>query len=84
MRNPQGYLVGVSPEATSECDTFTCGHCQHIVLVKPMCDPAELGGKCKVCDSLICKHCVGKTCTPWEKQMEVREARDQALRSYGM
>jgi hypothetical protein len=38
---------------------------------------------------LTCKHCQlaqskGAPCVPWEKQMEAIEARDRALRSYGL
>lgn len=84
MRRPGGYLIGVSPAGVRECDTFTCSHCQHIVFVKPKCDPADMGGFCQVCGTLICELCVGKGCTPWEKQMERAEARDAALRSYGL
>jgi hypothetical protein len=86
MRRPGGYLSGVDPTGSTppECDTFTCGHCQRITFVKPLCDPADMGGLCKVCMGLICSNCVGKDCAPWEKQMEIAEARDRALRSYGM
>ncbi len=85
MRNPGGYLYGVDPvDGVSECDTFTCLHCQQVVFVKPLCDPADMGGLCKVCMGNICPSCVGLGCTPWEKQMEIAEARDATLRSYGI
>jgi len=77
MRRPGGYLLSVDPDAGSpfEADTFTCRHCQKIVLVKPMCDPADMGGRCTVCDGLICKNCVGKGCDPMEKKLQRLEAR---------
>ena len=81
MRRPGGYLHGVGPEGTvDERDTFTCGHCSKVVMVKAGCDPADMGGLCRVCGSLICPKCHGVgTCTPWEKQMEASEARSRLL-----
>ena len=71
MRNSQGWLIGFDPDGgVKEYDTFTCSHCQRIVIVKAKCDPAEMGGLCKICDKLICKECVGKGCSPWEEKMK--------------
>lgn len=70
-------------EGVNEVDTFTCKHCNSIVHVFPKMDPAEIGGLCKQCMGMICPKCLGKGCTPWEKQMEIAEARGAALRSYG-
>ncbi len=71
--------------ACGEADTFTCGHCQHIVHVPVRADPASMGGLCKTCMRLICPKCVDKrTCTPWEKAFEEMEARQDALRSYDL
>lgn len=85
MRKPQGYLVGTSLDGlVSEADTFTCSHCQKIVIVKPMCDPADMGGRCGMCDSLICQNCVGHECIPWEEKMKQLEASYEARRSYGL
>ena len=84
MRRPQGYLLRVEAGcADVERDTFTCGHCQRIVIVRPKADPVSLGGLCKQCMAMICPRCLGRGCTPWEKQMERMEARAEALRSYG-
>jgi hypothetical protein len=83
MRRPGGYLVGVGPEGiVDEADTFTCAHCQRIVRVAPRCDPADMGGRCGVCDSLVCSACVGLGCRPWEKQMETMERRDRFRREF--
>lgn len=82
MRSPGGYGVYISAYNNIEHDTFTCAHCNCIVVVKPMMDPADMGGSCKVCDSLICGVCVGKGCTPFEEKLKKWEARDVALRSY--
>lgn len=96
MRKPQGYATLVGPpsslagqrtplEVNGEVDTFTCGHCQHIIHVPPKADPANVGGLCKQCMTLICPSCVDKmTCTPWELQMQIMEARYAARRSYGL
>jgi len=63
-------------------DTFVCNHCQKIVFVKPKCDPADLGGLCWGCNKLICPACTNKqVCMPWEKQMEIMEARDRLYRA---
>lgn len=81
MRNPQGHGIWVYPDAPAkECDTFTCAHCQFVVLVHAKEDPAKLGGFCFPCAKLICKDCV-KTgrCEPFEKQIEKMEKRDRLL-----
>ena len=92
MRNPGGYATVVGDLAKNaptiidhgvrhveaEIDTFTCEHCNRVVHVPPRQDAADIGGLCKQCMGLICPRCTDKrTCTPWEKQMEIREARDR-------
>ena len=82
MLRPGGILTCDDGRA---CDTFTCGHCCTVVFVKPRCDPADAGGRCKLCDRLICGGCADlRRCTPWERELERQEARSAALRSYGM
>jgi hypothetical protein len=84
MRKPQGYATIIDPESgTQELDSFTCGHCQHITHVKAGERPEDMGGLCKCCMTLICKHCVGKPCSPFLEQVERMEAKQDALRSYG-
>lgn len=80
MRRPGGLLITVSELGTKEVDTFTCKHCNKIVEVQPRCDPADMGGRCNVCDGLICPSCVGKGCDVieeklkrWEHQATVRQ-----------
>jgi hypothetical protein len=76
MRRPGGYSIIVNPEGPpQEADTFTCRHCQRIVFVKPMCDPADMGGRCTCCNGLICPNCVGLGCDPVEKKLQRLEAR---------
>jgi hypothetical protein len=71
-RSMTGYATLTGPTGSvKEADTFTCGHCGTIKHVKIGCDPAELGGHCKVCDSLICGPCVARgRCDPIEKKLE--------------
>lgn len=86
MRNPGGYgqIFGDWRE-TEEHDTFTCFHCNKIVIVKVKCAPEDLGGLCKQCMKLICSACVNKgNCDPLEKKLEREEARYHALKSYGL
>lgn len=67
-----------------EADTFTCHHCNSIVIVKPHCNPDDLGGMCRLCMKMICPTCVDLGfCDPIEKKLQRAEARDHALRSYG-
>lgn len=55
-------------------DTFTCGHCQFVRKFKPFCDPADFGGHCKICDSLICPNCVNRrVCIPFEARLQYME-----------
>ncbi len=74
MRNPGGYLVITGPESVEEYDTFTCGHCQRVVVVKHKAQASDLGGMCRLCMKLVCAECdtLG-SCTPFEKQMEEEE-----------
>lgn len=89
MLNPGGYATWTSPESLTERDTFTCGHCNNIVIVPPKANPSDLGGMCKSCMKLICPKCTAlwnrtNKCTPFEKQLEKIEARARFLRSAGL
>lgn len=83
MRLPQGYAVIVDPDArrmTTELDTFTCSHCNRVVHVRPLTDPADMGGRCLNCEDgkgrgLICQACVGKPCAPFMRRIEEEERR---------
>jgi hypothetical protein len=85
MRNPGGYAFSFDPIGVrQEADTFTCNHCNRVVVVKPKCDPADLGGMCRLCMKMICPDCVNiGSCDPMEKKLERIEASDRARRSYG-
>lgn len=100
MRRPGGYAVLTTPQTAVvnldglrceevkagalEMDTFSCFHCGRITHVQARMDPANLGGLCKICYHLICPHCVGKGCDPFEAKLIRAEQRDIALRSYGV
>ena len=75
-----GYATLIGPEQMKESATFTCGHCMSIRHVKPYCDPADLGGLCKICMTVICEKCVGLGCDPFEKKIERQEAAGRARR----
>ena len=76
---PGGYSVWDDPvTGKKERDTFTCCHCNRIVIVKPFQNPDEMGGFCRNCMNLMCKTCVDKaTCTPFEKKLDLWESRSR-------
>jgi hypothetical protein len=85
MKRAGNYSIITSPDGAVEQDSYTCYHCQKIMLVKPRQKPDDLGGICKICMQLICPECVGKgTCDPFEKKLERVEARDKFLRQAGL
>jgi hypothetical protein len=85
MRHPTGYLQSFGPDKTLEHDTFTCAHCNRIVVVKPKCDPADLGGLCKTCMKLICSECAAKGgCDPHEEKLRRAEAAYHFRRDAGL
>ena len=99
MRNPHGYTTIIGDLARkdpklveqghrhteAEIDTFTCVHCCRVVHVPARADPSTMGGFCRQCMSLICPKCVDKgTCTPWEKKMEIMEARHRFRKAAGL
>lgn len=72
MRNPGGYAFSFDPGGIrQEADTFTCSHCNKVVVVRPKCNPDELGGMCRLCVKMICPTCVDEgSCAPFEKKLE--------------
>lgn len=85
MRNAGGYAVIVDPECPLvEMDTFTCCHCNSVVHIKPKSKPDDFGSMCRSCMKMVCAKCADFGCTPFEKKLEAWEARDRALRSYGV
>lgn len=85
---PGGYTIITDPDApTIEYDTFTCGHCQFIVPLKPHHQPTTdtANGWCWHCTKPLCPSCANRLeqhgCEIWEKQMERIEARDRLART---
>jgi len=85
VRRPGGYTCVTDPDGgRQECDTFTCAHCNRLTHVEARQKPEDVGGLCKACMGLICRWCVGHACVPFLKKLDQMEARDRALRSYGL
>ena len=79
----QGTISG--PDGETRHSTFTCFHCNKVVVVVQGCAPEDMGGLCKMCMGLTCPECTDKgSCDPFEKKMERAEASDRARRSYGL
>ena len=78
MRGTTGYATLFDPDFRGghpkEADTFTCGHCNRIVHIKPMAPLGDLGGRCGMCDTLICPDCVRTgQCDPFEEKLKRME-----------
>jgi len=76
MRQAQGYTIITGPDpGTGERDTFTCAHCNRVVVVKPMMRAEDMGGICHLCGdkhrpAFVCALCVGKSCDPFEEKLK--------------
>lgn len=69
----------------NEFDTMACGHCNRIIHVQARQRPEDIGGLCKQCMRPICPGCVDRgNCDPLERKLERWEAKERALRSYGV
>jgi hypothetical protein len=79
---PGGQVTVTDENGQRHTDTFTCGHCSRIVEVAVKAKPADIGGLCKVCMTLICASCVGRGCDPFEEKLKRQEQRDHTLKSY--
>ena len=76
VKGISGYATLTGPLGFKrEADTFTCGHCSKIVHVTYKHPIDELGGRCNLCDQLICPACVkeGK-CDHFEEKLKRMEA----------
>jgi hypothetical protein len=68
-----------------EAATFTCSHCQRVVVMNP--DRTRERGYCRKCDHLICDECVQTmfetlTCVPIAKVFD--ELQEGALRGQAL
>lgn len=84
MRKAGGVLTVTTPDSRVEYDTFTCKHCQRVMVVPAKAKVEDLGEWCRMCNGPICPSCAGKVCVPFEKRLEQIEASAAARRSYGM
>jgi hypothetical protein len=86
MLRPGGWAQWSGPDGTTECDTVTCAHCNHVVLLrdettgKPL-SAEQSGGFCRMCMKPTCKGCSDRSCTPFERRLEEMEAHGRLLRS---
>lgn len=99
MRKPGFYFIKTDPDPqrsrgerpTVEREGFVCRHCGKAVWVPPMCDPAEVGGRCYTCtdnrdplSGLICPACVKRGgCEPFEEALRRVEARELLFTDIG-
>jgi hypothetical protein len=81
VRRPGGYLLITEADGSKRAaDTFTCKHCNSIVVVPAKASPAESGGWCGRCAAPVCARCAGAgRCTPFEKKLELAESRARML-----
>jgi hypothetical protein len=79
-------LAGLSCEEVGagvfEVDTFTCKHCNCVRHVPVRSQGDEYF--CRNCMARICPPCADHPCIPFLKKLERAEARQEALRSYGL
>jgi hypothetical protein len=73
-----GYLTITGPDNPKERDTYTCCHCNKIVVVKP--GSGKTRGFCFMCKK---PHCGAKTCyacIPFEAKLEAMEGKKRLYR----
>ena len=82
LRRSRGFVLEDTPGGRTECETFTCCHCNRPVVVPRKAPPEQVGGICYQCYAMICPECVktGK-CTPFLKKLDAYEKRQVLLRS---
>lgn len=88
MRRAGGYLLLSGGDARGdgpdiERDTFSCAHCNAVVVVEPLTIPE---GFCLACQKHVCDPCKAilartQKCVPFERRLEAVERRAQLLRA---
>ena len=79
----KGYAVITSPNGVKQFDTLTCCHCNKVWIINDSkTGKQNLGGFCRMCMKPICNECVGKSCTPLEKQIEQYEQKQNFYREF--
>jgi hypothetical protein len=82
-RREGGLAEWTSPEgATRRLKTFTCKHCNNVVVIPERATAAECGGWCGMCAHPICQACSDvPECVPFERRCEQIEARERFRQS---
>ena len=70
---PGGIEQVFGPDGMVEGYTSTCIHCQHITSFPSMRVMMDYVDVCRGCMELICLHCVGGICMPYDKFCEKLE-----------
>jgi len=83
LRKAKSYIQILDPEAPGgliEQDSFSCAHCNRIVIVEP--GSGRERGICQRCRKLVCgrKACMDR-CDPIEAKIERMEQRQNLQRS---
>lgn len=78
-------LISEPGKPQVEIKTFTCCHCNGIVMVEHKAGAAGSGGFCGQCWAPTCFACgkIGR-CTPFERRLEKIEGRARLLKSMGL
>lgn len=87
-RRAQGEALVVGPGKTVGAETFTCKHCNRVVLLHDLKTgnrTAEQGVMCTMCMRPVCVQCAERAvCDPFEKKLERSEARGRLLAAMGI
>lgn len=79
-----GIIVDPSTPTTKEIDTFTCAHCNAVVVCRSSSKdiPVDLGGFCRLCYEHVCGKCADRgRCDPFEKKLERAEQQGRFRRA---
>ena len=77
---PGSFEQEWSPGGRVERHTSVCSHCQHITEFPDLRTMFQYVDVCRSCMKLICLHCVGGICMPYEKFCE--QVEEQGYRDY--
>lgn len=81
MRRPGGYGIVTGPEGiTDEHDTYTCCHCNRVVVVRP--GSGKERGFCFLCHAPHCGRGGCWKCVPFERKLEAYERRHQLWKMF--
>lgn len=88
MLKREGVGMLIMPDRPMvENKTFTCNHCdgvRHVFGLDARGYREEMKFWCDQCDAPVCKHCANdQRCVPFERQMEIAEARHRLWAAAG-